>query len=245
MLAPDFLAGTPPFDVVFCRNLLIYLHADARRTVLSAVRRLLAPDGVLVVRSRGERVIVRAHGFAALRHAGAFASLHTRRTPQVTAEGADQRRSLARSPSACDSGAGQKGHRWRGLPRSVASSSRVNLPRRPKTLRFSPGNNRSMRRPIRACLRGLGAMPMRVTLALPRLARALNYLHTVPDSADGHFLMGVLHCGRGPAAAGVRRVLHARAVSSTRRTLGSLGHLALKHEARGDSAAAPARLRAP
>jgi chemotaxis protein methyltransferase WspC len=47
LLDPHFLAGEKPFDLIFCRNLLIYLHAAARRQVLDRVERLLAPEGWL------------------------------------------------------------------------------------------------------------------------------------------------------------------------------------------------------
>jgi chemotaxis protein methyltransferase WspC len=44
-----FLGEEKPFDLVFCRNLLIYLHAAARRQVLATLERLLAPGGLLCV----------------------------------------------------------------------------------------------------------------------------------------------------------------------------------------------------
>jgi chemotaxis protein methyltransferase WspC len=47
LLAPFFLDGEKPFDLVFCRNLLIYLHAAARRYTLDTLDRLLAPQGLL------------------------------------------------------------------------------------------------------------------------------------------------------------------------------------------------------
>jgi chemotaxis protein methyltransferase WspC len=49
VLDPHLLEGTPPYDVLFCRNLLIYLGASARVHVLAAIDRLLAPDGVLFI----------------------------------------------------------------------------------------------------------------------------------------------------------------------------------------------------
>jgi chemotaxis protein methyltransferase CheR len=39
----------PLMDVVFMRNVLIYLDADTKKTILSRVARLLAPDGYLIL----------------------------------------------------------------------------------------------------------------------------------------------------------------------------------------------------
>ncbi len=49
MLDPRLLEGSLPYDVVFCRNLLIYLGTSARVCVLAAIERLLAADGVLFI----------------------------------------------------------------------------------------------------------------------------------------------------------------------------------------------------
>ncbi|MFM7137346.1 MAG: CheR family methyltransferase [Planctomycetota bacterium] len=49
VLDPAFAAGRPAYDVVFCRNLLIYLTAEARRGVEAQLDRLLAADGLLVL----------------------------------------------------------------------------------------------------------------------------------------------------------------------------------------------------
>lgn len=46
LLSPLFLGGEEPFDLILCRNLFIYLHAEARRDALHTVVRLLAPDGL-------------------------------------------------------------------------------------------------------------------------------------------------------------------------------------------------------
>jgi chemotaxis protein methyltransferase WspC len=47
LVDPQLLAGEGPFDLVFCRNVLIYLHAAAREVVLANLDRLLAVDGLL------------------------------------------------------------------------------------------------------------------------------------------------------------------------------------------------------
>jgi chemotaxis protein methyltransferase CheR len=38
-----------PFDVIFCRNVMIYFDNDVRRRLLDECHRLLRPDGFLVV----------------------------------------------------------------------------------------------------------------------------------------------------------------------------------------------------
>ena len=49
ILDPQLLKNSQPYDLVFCRNLLIYLIPSARETLLALVNRILAPDGVLLI----------------------------------------------------------------------------------------------------------------------------------------------------------------------------------------------------
>ncbi|MEX0669364.1 MAG: protein-glutamate O-methyltransferase CheR [Pirellulales bacterium] len=49
LLDDDFSAERDRYDVIFCRNLLIYLTAEARGRVEQTVDRLLRPDGILVL----------------------------------------------------------------------------------------------------------------------------------------------------------------------------------------------------
>jgi len=49
LLEPDFSMGRPAYDVVFCRNLLIYLTDAARRAVEAQLDRLLVADGLLIL----------------------------------------------------------------------------------------------------------------------------------------------------------------------------------------------------
>ena len=49
VLDPHLLEDSPPYDVVFCRNLLIYLSVSARMCVSAVLERLLAADGVLFI----------------------------------------------------------------------------------------------------------------------------------------------------------------------------------------------------
>jgi chemotaxis protein methyltransferase WspC len=65
LLDPGFRPPRPEYDVVFCRNLLIYFDLEAQARVLATLRGLLAPHGVLVV-GAADSFAVRRAGFAPL-----------------------------------------------------------------------------------------------------------------------------------------------------------------------------------
>lgn len=62
---PEFLSDEPPFHVVFCRNVLIYFHAEARRTAVGHIHRLLSPEG-FVCSAPAEARIFSESGFRGL-----------------------------------------------------------------------------------------------------------------------------------------------------------------------------------
>ncbi len=47
LMNPIFLPDSAPFDIVFCRNVLIYLHDEARQRVRDHLHRVLRPGGLL------------------------------------------------------------------------------------------------------------------------------------------------------------------------------------------------------
>lgn len=49
LVRPESLRLRPPYDVIFCRNLLIYLTDSAREQAAETLNRLLAPTGLLFV----------------------------------------------------------------------------------------------------------------------------------------------------------------------------------------------------
>jgi chemotaxis protein methyltransferase WspC len=74
ILDSRLLAGFPPYDVVFCRNLLIYLAPQARDALLDRINKLLAPDGFLVIGHTDSLASPRAgKGFVATGDLGCFA----------------------------------------------------------------------------------------------------------------------------------------------------------------------------
>lgn len=56
----------PTFDIVFCRNVLIYFELDLRRLILEKIRRILAPGGYLFL-GASESTVGLVDGFTAVR----------------------------------------------------------------------------------------------------------------------------------------------------------------------------------
>ena len=49
LVDPHLLAGDEPFDLIMCRNVLIYQHPAAREQSLATLDRLLAPEGLMAM----------------------------------------------------------------------------------------------------------------------------------------------------------------------------------------------------
>ncbi|HEY4310576.1 MAG TPA: CheR family methyltransferase [Pirellulales bacterium] len=49
LVEPGFLHGAARYDLIFCRNLFIYLHDAARQQVIGVLDRLLASDGLIAM----------------------------------------------------------------------------------------------------------------------------------------------------------------------------------------------------
>lgn len=71
-IEPTFGINEVPYHVIFCRNLLIYLTANARAKVLANIDRLLMPGGLLFC-GHAELGIIRPLGFPFAPHTGSFA----------------------------------------------------------------------------------------------------------------------------------------------------------------------------
>ena len=65
----------PAYDLVLCRNLFIYLHADARAVLAESLSRALRPGGRLII-GTGDRVPELNRYFAPLKPASGFAFTH-------------------------------------------------------------------------------------------------------------------------------------------------------------------------
>lgn len=72
LLDDGFMADSPPYDFIFCRNLLIYFDRATQVLALAKLNRLLATDGMLFV-GPAELPLVAESGFASASLPHAFA----------------------------------------------------------------------------------------------------------------------------------------------------------------------------
>ncbi len=80
ILSATFLPGRATYDIVFCRNLLIYFDRQTQRKALNAISRLLAPSGVLIV-GAAEQPLAFENGFVSANIPMAFACRKKSPTP--------------------------------------------------------------------------------------------------------------------------------------------------------------------
>ena len=80
LVHPLFLSGQPAYDVIFCRNLFIYLDETARRIAISALHRLLVRGGVLYM-GHAEPISTWDPRFRVISHPHAFAFRHADSVP--------------------------------------------------------------------------------------------------------------------------------------------------------------------
>lgn len=64
---PGFFEERPPYHVIICRNLLIYLNAFSQKLLMQNFKKIMLKNGILVV-SPSESEIARKEGFVPLEH---------------------------------------------------------------------------------------------------------------------------------------------------------------------------------
>ncbi len=96
LIDPDLLADQPPYDVVFCRNLLIYLDRDARERAVAAFDRLLTPSGLVFI-GHSETLSFPSSRFVMADESGSFA--YRRASPDATEARTRRRESSRPKPS--------------------------------------------------------------------------------------------------------------------------------------------------
>lgn len=69
---PFFMQYKLPYDMIFCRNLIIYLDGKARETAINHIKRLLRPNGFLFS-GHTEVMFYASNGFRSVSHPKSFA----------------------------------------------------------------------------------------------------------------------------------------------------------------------------
>ncbi|MBD2448285.1 chemotaxis protein [Nostoc sp. FACHB-152] len=72
LAAPDFMVAAASYDVVFCRNLLIYFDRSTKERTIRTLERLIVPDGLLFV-GHAETGLLLNSRFTLVPHSMAFA----------------------------------------------------------------------------------------------------------------------------------------------------------------------------
>ena len=85
LLSDHFLHGHKPYDIIFCRNLLIYFDGDIKEKAIKALTRHLASDGVLFV-GHAEGAKIPQYGYASLDYPMSFAFARKEQASIINAE---------------------------------------------------------------------------------------------------------------------------------------------------------------
>jgi chemotaxis protein methyltransferase WspC len=72
LLSSDFRAGSARYDIIFCRNVLIYFDRSTQNKVMKSLDRLLAPSGFLFV-GPSETFLAARSGFKSINQSMSFA----------------------------------------------------------------------------------------------------------------------------------------------------------------------------
>lgn len=209
LLAFDGVAGAGRYDVVFCRNLLIYFDEATSAAAIAVLRALLADDGTLFAGYAEVPAFCR-HGFVPLRLAGAFA---LQKAPAKADPPAPRRTpaARARAPAAVPA------------PSPAPAPARAKRPPKPAAARVPTAGD------LLAQARRLADQG-----DYPAAAAACDaLLATEPDSADAYFILGMIsECAQQRAAAADH---WRRCVYLQPDHYDALCHLALLAEQAGDA----------
>jgi chemotaxis protein methyltransferase WspC len=72
ILEPESFPGSAHYNIVFCRNFLIYLHDQARSKTIAIIERLIAPGGLLFI-GHAEVTPTLTEIYETVNHQGSFA----------------------------------------------------------------------------------------------------------------------------------------------------------------------------
>lgn len=255
IMNPSQFAAEQTYDIIFCRNLLIYQHMEARGHIIAALDRLLKPEGLLFV-GHAEMMAQLTERYTPVRHNGAFAyckiSAHNKtaepQSNQLAAEFADKRGS--KKPVSAQSCAdlkmagpdGQSDRkketaRQAGAPHQSNSQNKITA--KSSNLRLQPDQATSpLHEPDPTPASRLDSI--RVLADKGRLDEAAAMCHDLlkecPQLAEAHLLLGVIRTAEGQVQAAEECLNHALYLDAD--CYEALMHLSLLKARRGDEAGA-------
>ncbi|MGA0611150.1 CheR family methyltransferase [Caldimonas sp. KR1-144] len=210
LLDAELLQGEPPYDIVFCRNVLIYFDRATQQRALAALERLLAPEGVLFV-GPSETALLLRHEFQSLKLPLAFAFRRASAPAVAAAHVAVARKKAAPPPAP---------------PRRAAPAPRPAPASRPSAPP-PPAKPDALAEATRLADSG----------QLDEAKRLCSeVLRTQPASADAQHLLGLIHDAQGDAARAAD--CYRKALYLDPKHQEALLHLAFLLEKRGELGAA-------
>ena len=219
---PGFLSGRNTYDIVFCRNVLIYFDRSTQNRAVGVLERLLSPKGILFV-GPSETGLLLSHAFASSKIPLAFAF---RRAPAVVGRG---------QPAPARA-------RLSAAPRARVTPSRTKAPR---STSMKPTRSNSKRSAPPVAPRRSGRPPAHIDEATRladegKLALATKvleaHLEAHGPSAAAFHLLGVISGASGNARDAVDYYRKALYLDPNHHE--ALSHLALLLDAQGDIEAA-------
>jgi len=218
ILNDDFIRGLGIFDVLFCRNLLIYLDKQARQRAFAHIDKLLAADGILFV-GHAESGLLDRDLFRSTPYPKAFAFFRS---------GIEKRTAAFKSPA--DS---QKMKTYHAS--LLADSYKYSTTSRSKPVKVdvSTADNGKPAEEIELCQARLLANERRYTEATVLLK---DFLGRNGTSAEAYYLLGMIRIESGDTIEGTK--LLRKAVYLEPNHIAALSLLSLQAELAGDFARA-------
>ncbi|NDY55234.1 hypothetical protein G3N56_00550 [Desulfovibrio sulfodismutans] len=233
IVGAGFLSKDKPFDIIFSRNLLIYLNPEARGRLLANIGRLLAPDGLLFV-GHSEVPCFLSAGYRPVPHPRAFAC--RRDIPETPGSAAVQpaqpaapaSAAASRPPAPATCGAAglariparNPARAADGGPRPQADGARPTPP-----ARTTAGSGRDDSLDAARRLADQGELAQAAALCRRRL-------ETDGRCAEAYYLLGLVEAAKQQVEAA--KSLFQKALYLDPAHAASLTQLALIHEALGD-----------
>jgi len=183
LLDDSLFMDQEPYDIIFCRNLLIYLSLEAKRRVFEIMDQLLARSGILFL-GHAERQAAIEWGFAGIPEFGIFACRKERRKRDNRTKPA-----VHVQPQSCQRLFEKAGKRPRALHRShppVAIGEAFG----PKVLSEQPDSRGSLGGQMDLFNEAQGLADQGSLLSALELCE--TFLRENPVHVQAHFLMGLI-----------------------------------------------------